>query len=149
MPFDDETILASYCADYRARDIIGCLRHFTDDIVFAVYLDPGLVTYAGITIGRRALQRRLEDIDAQIEVTDFRVASAQQTATDLHGSVAFRFVHRRTGQDIAGSFRVIATLRDGKFCRFEAHHDRARFEAFFRLIRLGPEHGAPAAADDD
>ena len=48
--------------------------------------------------------------------------------------VEFMYRHRASGEPLSGIFRLVLQFRDGEIIRGDEYHDRARIEAFMRLI---------------
>lgn len=42
--------------------------------------------------------------------------------------------HRASGEILSGHFRLVLKFREGMIVRGDEYHDRARIEAFMRLI---------------
>lgn len=48
--------------------------------------------------------------------------------------------HKPTGYELRGSYRQIATFRDGRICAIEEYHDAAKLMAFWALIAHDDSH---------
>jgi hypothetical protein len=134
MPLDAIRIFTAFCSAYAARDLELALRYVTDDVVATIFVDRELASFGGVTIGRAALRARWQAMADGFELPEFRAVSCSHENDRLRALIAFQLLHRGTGQEISGSFRTIVNFRDDLICRMESHHDRARMEAFLRLI---------------
>lgn len=143
MLLDEQTLMAAFCDHYRARDLAACAAFFTDDVVYAFYIDTELAPFGGVSIGRDVMMHRLAMIDDLFELLDYRLLGARQESDNLNASIAYHFRHKATGEDIAGTMRVNGQLRGQQLCRVNEYHDRARVEAFLRLVQNMQENATP------
>ena len=128
-----------FCAAYLDRDLTRCATHLADDCVFALYIDRDLVPFGGVTIGKAAFLRRWEMVAANFDLLHYEALSISEDGDVLRAQVAYHFQHRATGESIEGNLRHVVTFRDTLFARAEEYLDRARVEAFFRLLATIPE----------
>ena len=49
--------------------------------------------------------------------------------------VSFVYHHRRTGENLVGTKRLVIRLKDGLIVRVDEYHDAALIEAFMRLTQ--------------
>ncbi len=128
-----------------ARGELDALATLTaEDIVYVLYADRDTVPFGGVTIGKRAFIDRLRMIHALFDFLAYDVTGCRQTRDEVHGRVHFHVRHKATGETIEGSMRHIFWLRDGLLARLAEYHDRARIEAFMRLV----QHVANTAPGD-
>lgn len=145
MPRDAKDVYVNFCNAYARRDVDACAELVTDDVVFGIYIDRELAPFGGVTIGKRIMQRRWQMVADAFDVLHYEVTGATVEEDKLRGLVAYHFRHKATGEDISGTMRHMVHLRGEQMARIDETHDRARVEAFFRLIQsMTPPEPPPA-----
>lgn len=127
-------IMEAFCAAYARRDLELAGSMLADDIVFALHVDRDIVPFGGVTIGKEQVRRRWAMIVALFDMPLYRLDSAVADGDEVRARIAYRFCHKATGEEIDGHMRIVALIRDGLIARGNEYHDRARVEAFFRLV---------------
>ncbi len=137
MRSDSVALLYEFAEAYAVRDLDRALASFSDDVIYALHVDREVVPFAGVTIGKSQVRKRWEMIVSLFDMPFYRLEHAALNGDELHASIAYRFRHIATGEEIEGKMRVVIWVRGGMFARVNEFHDRARVEAFFRLIASG------------
>jgi ketosteroid isomerase-like protein len=134
---DSVALMHEFAEAYAVRDLDRALACFSDDVIYALHVDRDVVPFAGVTIGKAQFRNRLEMIASLFDMPLYRLEHAALNGDELHASIAYRFRHIVSGEEIEGNMRAVIWVRGGLFARVNEYHDRARVEAFFRLIASG------------
>jgi ketosteroid isomerase-like protein len=135
MVSDAGTVLQGSWACWRARDKAATLAHFADDVVYAMYIPQNTLPFGGgPTVGKLALSDRLQAVLDQFDTLTYAGTLGGVLGERARGLVRFHFRHRRTGEEIDGVMRHVATVRGGLIVAFEEYHDIERVKAFMRLV---------------
>ena len=111
-------------------------------VVAAVYLDGGLPSVS--TLVRRLLASRLEQVDGQNPVADYKSALQEQTQSRGRGTPLYR-VLSESGPDHQKQFCVVVSLdgldlAEGEGSTKRAAHQVAAQRALERLLAAEPPH---------
>jgi ketosteroid isomerase-like protein len=134
MLLNQEAVYRAFVAAYQVRDFARAASFTADDIVMALHIDRELFPFGGVTIGKAQVRQRWAMIERLFDMPLYRLEHVAETGDELHASVSYRFRHVACGEEIEGRMRHVAWMRDGLIARGSEYHDRARVEAFFRLI---------------
>jgi ketosteroid isomerase-like protein len=115
-------------------DIPRAMGYVAEDAVYILYLSNELLPFAGETSGRAAIEASLREIRRQFEYLLYRPFNIAVEGDVVRMRVEHIYRHRASGELLSGNFRIVFTVRDGKICRAEEYHDRAKVEAFMRLF---------------
>jgi ketosteroid isomerase-like protein len=133
---------------YARRDLGDVLTYLADDIVFALHIDRDLAPFGGVSIGKAAVVRRCSMILQQFDMLDYSVVSLSIEGDEARALISFHYRHQASGEDIEGHMRHVMWLRDGSIARLNEYHDRARVEAFLRLVSCDPIRTNEPELDD-
>lgn len=134
MPTDPLACYEAFVQDYARRDFANAITFFADDVVMAIHIDRELVPFGGVTIGKAQVLQRWAMVASQFDMPLYRLEHAVRDGDQIRGRIAYRFAHYAGGEVIEGHMRHVATMRGETCARGQEFHDRARVEAFFRLI---------------
>ncbi len=134
MRADSVALMHEFAEAYAVRDFDRALTCFSDDVIYSLHADREVVPFAGVTIGKAQVRKRWEMIAAMFDMPLYRLEHAALHGDELHASIAYRFRHIVSGEEIEGNMRGVLWVRGGLFARINEFHDRGRVEAFFRLI---------------
>lgn len=128
-------VVAEVLRLWKAQDVQSTFDYVAEDVVYVLHFDEDLAPYAGVANGREAMMAAFYML---IEEFDYLVYEPQIMRVDgdvVRVHTKHRYHHRRTGEEIAGSFTTVFTIRDGLVVRCEEFVDRGNVEAFMRLVR--------------
>ncbi len=128
-------VVAEVLRLWRAQDVQSTFDYVAEDVVYALHFDEDLAPFAGVANGREAMMAAFYML---IEEFDYLVYEPRIMAVDgdmVRVHTQHRYHHRRTGEEISGSFTTFFTVRDGLVVRCEEFVDRGNVEAFMRLVR--------------
>lgn len=120
---------------WSTQDIVSTFAYVAEDVVYALHFDEELAPFAGITHGREAMMAAFYKIVEEFDYLEYEpvIMSAEGDMVRVH--TRHRYFHRRTGSEIARSYRSVFTVRDGLIVRCEEYVDRGLVEAFMRPTR--------------
>ncbi|WP_439543404.1 nuclear transport factor 2 family protein [Hyphomicrobium sp.] len=119
---------------YAAGHLDAFMEMLTDDIVYALYLDEAVVTFAGETQGKAAFRERIAQMHQAFEYVLYRPLGVHVLGDVVHGQVEFMYRHRVTQEMLTGRFRLVVTVAGERLSRIEEYHDAERVKAFMRLV---------------
>lgn len=131
---DEAAVYEAFVQAYSVRDFDRAVALMADDIVLALHIDRELIPFGGVTIGKAQVRQRWAMIARMFDMPLYRLEHHVRDGEEVRGNIAYRFRHIATGEDIEGHMRHVVWMRDGLIARGNEYHDRARVEAFFRLI---------------
>lgn len=128
-------IVAEVLRLWGAQDVDSTFAYVAEDVVYALHFDEELAPYAGVTHGRDAMMAAFYKLIEEFDYLQYEpvIMSVEGDLVRVH--TRHRYLHRRTGSEIAGSYRSVFTVRDGLIARCEEYVDRGLVEAFMRLVR--------------
>ena len=120
------------------------LSHYTDDMIY--WCDAGVIRGVPFQIdGKPEMRTFLRSILAVAEsasaVVDFKLEG-----NIGHATIDAHVRHRRTGREIAGSYRQVVTFRGRKIMRADEFHDSDRMSQFWRMVSVD---GETSPAEDE
>lgn len=133
---DEAAVYEAFVQAYSVRDFDRAADFLADDIVMALHIDRELIPFGGVTIGKAQVRQRWAMIARMFDMPFYRLEHHVCDGDEVRGSIAYRFRHITTGEEIEGRLRHVVWMRDGLMARGNEYHDRARVEAFFRLIAI-------------
>jgi len=125
--------VASYLACWSAQDVEMTLRHFDEDISYALYISETALPFAGETRGKANIANILYSLLAQFDYLKHEPTIVGVDGDTVRVQVQFVYHHRETGGNLSGSKRLVFKLRNDAIVRVEEYHDAAMVEAFMRL----------------
>ena len=139
---DNRAVVGSFLACWSVQDVEMTVAHVHEDFVYALYVSETALPYGGETRGkenvRAVLYAILADFDylryePEIISVEGDVVRVAVEGDVVRVAVAFTYHHRRTGEDLSGTKRMVFQLADGLITRIDEYHDAAKVEAFMRL----------------
>ncbi|NJO33495.1 MAG: nuclear transport factor 2 family protein, partial [Rhodospirillales bacterium] len=89
--------------------------------------------YGGETRGKDNVRAVLYAILAEFDYLRYDPEIVAVEGDVVRVAVTFVYHHRRTGEDLSGTKRMVFKLADGVITRIDEYHDAAKVEAFMRL----------------
>lgn len=130
---DNRAIVESFLACWSVQDVEMTIAHVHDDFVYALYISETALPYGGETRGKDNVRAVLYAILAEFDYLRYDPAIVSIEGDVVRTSVAFVYHHRRTGENLSGTKRMVLQLKDGLITRIDEYHDAAKVEAFMRL----------------
>jgi ketosteroid isomerase-like protein len=130
---DSRSLVAAFLARWRVQDVEMTLEYTNEDIVYALYISDTALPYGGETRGKANIRNVLYAILAEFDYLKYEPTIVAVDGDVVRAQVQFIYHHRLTGENLAGSKRLVFTVRDGLIVRIEEYHDAGMVEAFMRL----------------
>jgi ketosteroid isomerase-like protein len=127
-------IVADFNAAWAAGDIEGALAFIAEDAVYELHISGDVLPFGGVTAGRANIAAALHQIRSQFEYILYRPLRNSADGDTVRFQVEFMYRHRASGEVLSGRFRMVMRTRDGLIVRADEYHDRAKVEAFMRLV---------------
>jgi ketosteroid isomerase-like protein len=132
---DNRTIVVSFLDSWIAQDVELTVAHVADDFVYALHISNEVLPFGGETRGREEIKSVLYTILADFDYLKYEPVILGVQDDVVRVQVDFIYHHRRTGEDLVGTKRLVIKLDDGLIARIDEYHDVALVEAFMRLAR--------------
>jgi ketosteroid isomerase-like protein len=127
-------VVAQFNTVWEAGDIEGALAYVADDAEYELHISDEVLPFAGKTVGRAAIEATLRRIRADWEYILYRPLALAEDGNVVRFQVEFMYRHRASGEVLSGRFRLVMRVEDGLIKRADEYHDRAKVEAFMRLV---------------
>jgi ketosteroid isomerase-like protein len=132
---DNQAIVVSFLKCWIAQDVELTVAHAADDVVYALHISKEALPFGGETHGKERIRGVLYAILADFDYLKYEPVILGAQDDMVRVQVSFIYHHRRTGEDLVGSKRLVIKLRDGLIARVDEYHDAALVEAFMRLAQ--------------
>jgi ketosteroid isomerase-like protein len=132
---DPLVVVANFNKVWDTGDIDGALTFFADDAEYELHISPDVLPYGGTAIGRAAIEATLRRMRADWEYILYRPFALAADGTVVRFQVEFMYRHKDSGEVLVGRFRFVMRVEDGFIRRVDEFHDRAKVEAFMRLVK--------------
>lgn len=130
---DNRAVVESFLACWSVQDVELTIDHVHEDFVYALYISETALPYGGETRGKENVRAVLYAILAEFDYLRYEPEIVAVEGNVVRTSVAFVYHHRRTGENLSGTKRMVLRLKDGFITRIDEYHDAAKVEAFMRL----------------
>jgi len=131
---DPLEVVTQFNRAWEAGDIEAALTYVADDAVYELHVSDEVLPFGGTTAGRAAIEAMLRRIRADWEYILYRPLPLTQAGNIVRFQVEFMYRHRASGEVLSGRFRLVMRIEDGLIKRADEYHDRAKVEAFMRLV---------------
>jgi ketosteroid isomerase-like protein len=130
----NKIILQRFTEAWAAGNIPQTMRYIARECVYALHVSDEALPFAGETQGADAIEATLRHIREKFDYLLYRPINIREAGDQVRLQVEFMYRHRASGEPLSGLFRLVLQFRDGLIVRGDEYHDRARIEAFMRLI---------------
>jgi ketosteroid isomerase-like protein len=130
---DNRAIVESFLACWSVQDVEMTVAHVHDDFVYALYISETALPYGGETRGKDNVRAVLYAILAEFDYLRYDPEIISVEGDVVRVTAAFVYHHRRTGENLTGTKRMVFRLKDSLITRIDEYHDAAKVEAFMRL----------------
>jgi hypothetical protein len=127
-------VVVQFNAAWAAGDIEGAMARVADDAVYELHVSDEALPFGGTSEGREAIEATLKRIRTEWDYILYRPMALAETGDIVRFQVEFMYRHVATGEVLSGRFRLVMRVEDGLIKRADEYHDRAKVEAFMRLI---------------
>jgi ketosteroid isomerase-like protein len=132
---DNRAVVISFLQSWMAQDVEMTVAHAADDVVYALHISNEALPFGGETHGKERIKGVLYAILADFDYLKYEPVILSVRGDVVRVQVSYVYHHRRTGEDLVGSKRLVIKLKDGLVTRVDEYHDAALVEAFMRLAR--------------
>lgn len=115
-------------------DIEKALTFIGENCIYELHVSGDALPFGGVTAGRENIAAVLRQIRRDFEYVLFRPFKLTPDGDIVRFQVEFMYRHMKSGEVIDGRFRMVMKVEDGSIVRADEYHDRAKVEAFFRLV---------------
>jgi ketosteroid isomerase-like protein len=127
-------VVTKFNAAWGAGDIDAALSLIADDAVYELHISNEVLPFGGEAVGRDAIETALQRIRADWDYILYRPLALAGVGDIVRFQVEFMYRHRASGQVLNGRFRLVMRIEDGLIKRADEYHDRAKVEAFMRMV---------------
>jgi ketosteroid isomerase-like protein len=128
-------IVERFNAAWADGNIEAALAHVAEDSVYELHISGEVLPFGGETVGRDNIAGVLRRIRADWEYILYRPLALAQDGDNVRFQVEFMYRHRASGEVLSGRFRQVMQIENGLIKRTDEYHDRAKVEAFMRLVQ--------------
>ncbi len=128
-------IVEQFNAAWADGNIEAAVALLADDAVYELHISNEVLPFGGETAGRTNIEAVLRQIRAEWEYILYRPRALAHDGDTVRFQVEFMYRHRASGDVLSGRFRLVMRIEDGLIKRADEYHDRAKVEAFMRLVR--------------
>jgi uncharacterized protein len=119
---------------WEAGDIEGALAFVAENAVYELHVSNDVLPFGGEAVGRAAIEAAFRRIRADWEYILYRPLALAGHGDIVRFQVEFMYRHRASGEVLSGRFRLVMRIENGLIARTDEYHDRAKVEAFMRLV---------------
>lgn len=127
-------VVATFNAAWGAGDVAAALNHLADDAVYENHVSDEFLPCGGLTSGRDNIGAVLTKVRTDFEYILYRPMTLICEGDTVRFQVEFMYRHRASGEVLSGRFRQVMQVKDRRIVRIDEYHDRAKVEAFMRLV---------------
>jgi ketosteroid isomerase-like protein len=132
--FATRRVFARAATAWANGDWETTLRAMSDDVVRCVNVDGDLVPFAASVIGKPAMREKLILMHKLFEFGAFITEDLSVSGSHARARMRILFIHRRTGERLNTTFRMLVTVQDDLITELNEFHDASYLEAFARLV---------------
>ena len=130
----NDVIVHRFTKAWARGDIAETMRYIAQDCAYALHISNEALPFAGETVGRTNIEATLHHIRQKFDYLLYRPFNMHEGDDQVRLQVEFMYRHRASDEMLTGHFRLVLKFREGMIVRGDEYHDRARIEAFMRLI---------------
>jgi len=127
-------VVAKFNAAWEAGDVEAALAFVADDAVYELHISSEVLPFGGQAVGRAAIEATFRRIRADWDYILYRPLALTEAGDIVRFQVEFMYRHLASGQVLSGRFRLVMRIEGGLIKRADEYHDRAKVEAFMRLV---------------
>lgn len=131
-------VVNGFNAAWAGGDIDKAISYVAEDAVYALHISGEALPHGGENLGREKIEAALRRVREDFEYILYRPFKLTADGDTVRFQVEFMYRHRDSGEMLNGRFRMVIQVRDGLLVRTDEYHDRAKVEAFMRLVGWRP-----------
>jgi ketosteroid isomerase-like protein len=121
---------------YQIGDIDGVMSLVADTCTYTVHFAEDLVQHAGRWEGAEQIRRGIQLARSNYKYLVYHPVITGVDGDNVRVRVDLICWHRASGEQISMTFTQEYVVNDGKIVRGDEYHDRAKLEAYFRLMQM-------------
>jgi ketosteroid isomerase-like protein len=133
-------VVTHFNTAWEAGDLEGALAFVAEDAVYELHVSNDALPFGGQTMGRVAIKETMRRMRADWEYILYRPLALAGHGDIVRFQVEFMYRHRASGEILSGRFRLVMRIENGLIKRADEYHDRAKVEAFMRLVGGSEQH---------
>jgi ketosteroid isomerase-like protein len=133
-------VVKGFNAAWAQGNTEDAIAHLAEDAVYALHISGDVLAHGGEHIGREKIATVLRTIREEFEYILYRPLQLTADSDTVRYQVEFMYRHRASGEVLNGRFRMVMQVKDGFIVRTDEYHDRAKVEAFMRLVEKRPRN---------
>ncbi len=122
-------------AQGHIEEAIACIA---EDAVYALHISGDVLSHGGEHVGREKIATVLRTVREEFDYILYRPLQLTAGGDTVRYQVEFMYRHRASGEVLNGRFRMVMQVTDAHIVRADEYHDRAKVEAFMRLVEKRP-----------
>lgn len=127
-------VVGKFNKAWAAGDIGAVMALVAEDAEYALHLSNDILPFGGVTTGRAAIEATIRQIRESFEFILYRPMQLAVEGDAVRYQVEFMYRHRASGEMLQGRFRLVMRVVNGLIVSAQEYHDRAKVEAFMRLV---------------
>jgi ketosteroid isomerase-like protein len=143
--FNALRVVAEFNWHWERGDLDRAMSLVADSCVFTVHVSEDLVEHAGQWVGAAQIRAALATARLHYDYNVYRPVIMGTAGNTVRVRVEFSGTHRPTGEPISMTFRQVMVVENGQILRCDEYHDRAKLEAYLRLIQTYPISPSPSS----
>lgn len=135
---DSRSVVASFFAYWSVQDLAMAVAQAHPDVVYTIHNGRDASPLAGVYRGPEACRDLGYAMLAEFDYLNYEPTIVAVEDNIVRAQVNFRYRHRKTGNIIEGSRRLVFEIKEGLIYRLDSYEDTRRLEAFMRMSREAP-----------
>jgi ketosteroid isomerase-like protein len=135
---DAPNIVSEFNRLWELGDLDAAMDLVADECILTVHVSEDLVEHAGQWIGAVQIRSALFTARRHYDYILYRPVIMGTDGSTVRVRVEFIGTHWPSREPINMTFRQVFVVEDGKISRCNEYHDRAKLEAYLRLINTYP-----------
>ncbi len=131
-------VVNGFNAAWAEGDIDKAMSYVAEAAVYALHISGEALPHGGETVGRERIAAALRRVREDFEYILYRPFKLMADGNAVRFQVEFMYRHRESGETLNGRFRMVMQVENGLVERTDEYHDRAKVEAFMRLVGRRP-----------
>jgi ketosteroid isomerase-like protein len=133
-------VVKEFNAAWTQGKIEDAIAWIAEDAVYELHISGDVLSHGGEHVGREKIAAVLRTVRQEFEYILYRPLQLSADGDTVRYQVEFMYRHRASGEVLNGRFRMVMLVKNGLLVRADEYHDRAKVEAFMRLVQKRPRN---------
>lgn len=138
---DSKSVVASFFTYWKVQDLEMAVAHGHPELIYTIHNGRDASPLAGAYRGPDGCRDLGYAMLAEFDYLHYDPEIIGVEGNIVRAQVNFRYRHRKTGNIIEGSRRLVFEIKDELIYRLDSYEDTLRLEAFMRMSREVPPAG--------